>query len=100
MEAFLKALPTVATSQLAYVAYILTLVAWVVIAWRVRRYQYLLKNLRALPSKDRLAAIKAEMGNPLSAQTRSSLTNFPRHICVTFTSSGDALEDYLKCKNQ
>jgi hypothetical protein len=62
MEAFLKALPVAALSTTAYAAYVLTLVAWVVIAWRVRRYRALLSHISALPSRDRLAAIKAEIG--------------------------------------
>ncbi|AEI95619.1 hypothetical protein [Roseobacter litoralis] len=62
MEDFLSALPLVASSGYAYIAYILTLIAWFLIALRVRRHSILMKNLRALPSKDRLQAVQMEMG--------------------------------------
>ncbi|MGO8150459.1 hypothetical protein AB9F36_11660 [Rhizobium leguminosarum] len=63
MQQFLNALPVVASSSTAYAAYVFTLLAWVVVAWRVRRYKILLDGIRSLPSRDRLPAIKAEMGS-------------------------------------
>jgi len=62
MEQFLKALPITASSPMAYAAYVLTLLTWGVIAWRVNRYKVLLTYIKSLPAGDRLPAIKAEMG--------------------------------------
>ena len=62
MSPFLKALPITATSPTAYAAYVLTLLAWGIIAWRVKRHKILLTHLESLPPEDRLSAIKAEMG--------------------------------------
>lgn len=62
MGQFLRALPITASSPTAYAAYVLTLLAWGVIAWRVNRYKILLTHIRSLPANDRLPAIKAEMG--------------------------------------
>jgi hypothetical protein len=58
----LKALPSVASSPLALVAYIVAVGAWLLIALRVQRHKGLLTNLEKLPSRDRLAALKDEMG--------------------------------------
>lgn len=62
MDTFLKALPITATSPTAYAAYITTVIAWLLIAWRVRRYKVLLDHIESLPARDRLTAVKAEMG--------------------------------------
>jgi hypothetical protein len=62
VENFLNALPLAAKSPLAFCAYLLTLFAWFLIAWRVKRYRILLRYLKSLPARDRLAAIKAEIG--------------------------------------
>src|ERR1700752_2544238 len=66
MESFisnaLKALPSVASSPLAIIGYIAAIAAWVFIGWRVVRNKNLLENLKDLPPKDRLQALKEEMG--------------------------------------
>jgi hypothetical protein len=62
MEKFLTALQTAASNPLAYAAYMATLIAWFVIAWKVHRHQILLKHINFLPEKDRLTAISLEMG--------------------------------------
>lgn len=62
MEKFLTALQIAASNPLAYSAYIATVIAWFVIAWKVHRHQILLKHISLLPEKDRLAAISLEMG--------------------------------------
>jgi hypothetical protein len=58
----LQALPSVATSPLALVAYLLVVAAWLIIALRVKRNKQLLKHLKDLPAKDRLQALRDEMG--------------------------------------
>jgi hypothetical protein len=58
-----SALPTVATHPLAFVAYIVVVLAWVIIAWRVRRNNNLLKHLDKLPEADRLTALQNEIGH-------------------------------------
>jgi hypothetical protein len=59
---FLGALGTAATSTLAFAAYIATIAAWVMIAWRVRRNKGLLEHLSSLPESDRIEALRMEMG--------------------------------------
>lgn len=60
--AFLRAIPSAATSPLALIAYLATLVAWVVVTRRVHRFRELMKHIKDLPERDRLPAIKAELG--------------------------------------
>ena len=62
--AALKALPYVATSPLAMLSYTITVCAYVFVAIRVTRHKNLLRALSSLPEKDRLAALKDEIGNP------------------------------------
>jgi len=62
MEKFLSALQTAASNPLAYAAYLATVIAWFLIAWKVNRHRALLKRLDLLPEKDRLPAITLEMG--------------------------------------
>ncbi len=63
LDAFLKALPLIATSPYAFIAYVLLVAAWLVIGLRVRRNKNLLDALEKLPPEQRLAALQAEMGN-------------------------------------
>jgi hypothetical protein len=58
----LRALPNVASSPFAFVGYVIAIIAWTVIALRVQRNKNLLTNLKSLPSKDRLSALRDEMG--------------------------------------
>ena len=60
--AFIRAIPSAAASPLALIAYLATLVAWAIIAYRVNRFRELMKRIELLPEGDRLAAIKAEIG--------------------------------------
>ncbi|MEH2530793.1 hypothetical protein V1277_002831 [Bradyrhizobium sp. AZCC 1588] len=62
IAAFLRAIPSAAASPLAFIAYLATVVAWGVIAYRVNRFRELMRHIKTLPEKDRLPAIKAEMG--------------------------------------
>lgn len=62
LRSAISAIPTVATNPLAFVAYIVVIIAWVIIAWRVKRNSNLLKSLDKLPENDRLAALQLEMG--------------------------------------
>src|ERR1035438_3766933 len=54
-------------SPYALVAYVVAVAAWVTVAWRVQRHKLLLSHIRDLPVRDRLAAIRAEMGLPSTA---------------------------------
>lgn len=58
----LQALPNVASSPSAFVAYLLVVAAWLIIALRVKRNKELLEHLKDLPTKDRLQALRDEMG--------------------------------------
>lgn len=62
LEKAFAALPGVATSPLAFVAYLAAVIAWAGIAWRVNRNRQLLQHLDKLPEKARLEALRMEMG--------------------------------------
>lgn len=62
IEKAFAALPGVATSPLAFVAYLAAVMAWAAIAWRVNRNRQLLQHLHKLPEKARLEALRMEMG--------------------------------------
>ena len=62
LEKALAALPGVATSPLAFVAYLAAVTACAGIAWRVNRNRQLLQHLDKLPEKARLEALRMEMG--------------------------------------
>src|ERR1043165_7878183 len=55
-------LPVVATSGYALAAYIVTLAASVLIAWRVKRTSTLLHHIDKFPKSHRLAALETEVG--------------------------------------
>ncbi len=61
--AILRSLPQVATSPFAFVAYVLVVAAWLIVALRVKRNKNLLDALEKVPLEQRLAALQAEMGN-------------------------------------
>src|SRR6185436_6139151 len=62
LESALRQLPEVAKSPLAFVAYVVTIAAWVFIASKVQRQKILLSRLEAVPARDRAAVIHNEMG--------------------------------------
>jgi hypothetical protein len=62
LSAFLNAIPSAAASPLALIAYLATLVAWTLVAMRVNRFKILMDRIEKLPEKDRIDAIKAEIG--------------------------------------
>lgn len=62
MKAALEALPHAAQSPLAFAAYVVAIVAWLIIALRVNRNRQLLKHLEKLPEGHRLEALRMEMG--------------------------------------
>lgn len=66
MEAFfskaLQMIPSVATSSLALLAYVLTIGAYVFVAIRVQRHKNLLQHLSVLPETDRIKALQSELG--------------------------------------
>jgi hypothetical protein len=66
-----SALPNAASTPLAFSAYVFVLVAWVIIAVRVKRNKQLLAGLEKLPESDRLKALELEMG---AVQLRSGLS--------------------------
>jgi tetratricopeptide (TPR) repeat protein len=57
---FLKALPVVASSPLAFVGYIVLVISWLIIGLKERRNKNLLENLEKFPEGDRLAAWETE----------------------------------------
>jgi len=62
---FIGGLKNVGNSPYALAAYVALLVAWVLIVFRIRRNQQLLQNLEKLPEKDRLSALRLEMGSAI-----------------------------------
>lgn len=62
ISAFISAIPAAAASPLALVAYLATLVAWTLVAWRVNRFTVLMNSIDKLPEKDRIEAIRVETG--------------------------------------
>jgi len=71
MNEFIKsafaALPSAAASPAAFVAYIAVLIAWIVIGLKIKRNLQVLQHIRDLPARDRLQALREEMGTaPLS----------------------------------
>lgn len=66
MTRFLQAAKDVivaaSANPLALVALFLLLITWLIVALKVKRNKELLRSLNKLPSKDRLAALRAEMG--------------------------------------
>jgi serralysin len=66
-EAF-GAIPEAATSPIAFVAYLFVLVAWVVLAWHIRRNRQLLSALKLVPAAQRARVLEGEMGVPRLAR--------------------------------
>jgi len=66
LQQFLKsafdALPDAARSPLSFAAFVILIISAFLIAFRVRRFRRLLDSLEALPERDRLAAIREEIG--------------------------------------
>ncbi|MGL9623154.1 hypothetical protein QRQ56_34870 [Bradyrhizobium sp. U531] len=60
--AFLNAIPAAAANPLALIAYLATVLAWTLIAWRVKRFQILMDKIEKLKEGDRLEAIRIETG--------------------------------------
>jgi hypothetical protein len=59
----LKGLGTAALNPMAFVAYIVATLAWLYLRQRVERNKGLLSKIDKLPEKDRLDALRAEMGS-------------------------------------
>jgi hypothetical protein len=58
----LSQLGTVSKSPLALAGYLSVVIAWVAIAFRLRRNRELLRNIEKLPKKDRIKAFQSEIG--------------------------------------
>lgn len=71
LNSAIKALPTVASSPLALIAFLSLVAAWLIIGIRVQRNKNLLKNLEKVPPNDRLQALRDEMGR---VRIKSGLT--------------------------
>ncbi|MGH1451327.1 MAG: hypothetical protein ACRBBM_18130 [Pseudomonadaceae bacterium] len=61
LNQLIEALPSAATNPYAFTSYVLLVVAWVIVVFRVKRNKQLLDNLQKLPEQDRLAALKLEI---------------------------------------
>jgi hypothetical protein len=81
LKSALDAIPSAATHPLAFLAYVVVVISWLAIAWKVKRLKELLRCLEKLPEPDRLQAIRLEMG---SAELKTGMTaeqwiKFQRH---------------------
>jgi hypothetical protein len=63
LKSALGAIPDAATSPFALAGYIVAILAYVVVAWRVERNKNLLHHLQRLPKEDRFRALQVEMGS-------------------------------------
>jgi hypothetical protein len=70
-RSILAALPNAASTPLAFAAYVFVLIAWLVLAIRVKRNKQLLASLEKLPESDRIKALELEMG---AVRVRSGLS--------------------------
>lgn len=68
----LEALPTAAAHPFAFVAYLVVVLCWSALAWKARRNKQLLAKLDILPKKDRLEALRVEMG---AVEVKEGLTS-------------------------
>lgn len=64
----LSVLPSVATSPMAFVGYLATILAWVWAISRSQRFKLLLSKLKDIPESDRAIVIQHEMGAVLPAK--------------------------------
>src|ERR1700724_1172501 len=62
LKAAFSALPSAASSPLSLSAYVIAILAWLMIAWRVKRNKQVLTHLEKLPENERLTALELEMG--------------------------------------
>lgn len=62
IKQLLTALDRVSSSPLALFGYLLVIIAWVLIAFRIKRSKELLQNIEKLPNDDRLKAFQSEIG--------------------------------------
>jgi hypothetical protein len=63
LSAAIGAIPQAASSGLALAAYAMATVAYMFVTWRVTRNKNLLAHIAKLPAKDRLPALRSEMGS-------------------------------------
>ena len=61
----LGALPQAAQSPYAFLAYAIVILAWLSIAWRIKRNRQLLKKIDAVPEGQRRDLLLAEMDTPI-----------------------------------
>jgi hypothetical protein len=61
LKSVVSSISRLATSPTSFLAYLVIVFVWVVIAIRVKRYKRILDNLEVLPSQDRLSLLQAEM---------------------------------------
>jgi hypothetical protein len=62
LSSIIDAIPQVSNSPLALVAYLSVVGAWILLGWRIKRNRNLLGHLDKLPEKDRIEALRMEMG--------------------------------------
>ena len=65
LQRALENLPQAAQSSYAFLAYLGVIIAWVTIAWRVRRIKQVLKNIQSFPDEQKRDIILAEMQSPV-----------------------------------
>jgi hypothetical protein len=65
LATFLKAIPAAASSPYGILAFLATILSWVVVSFRVQRHKQLLQHISQFPSPDRRKVVQAEMGTPV-----------------------------------
>ncbi len=68
MMNFLRALPETATSPLAFVAYLVTVLAWTAIILQTKRIKTILTNIEKIPETQRKALLETEMNMKVPAK--------------------------------
>jgi len=90
---FINSIPVVATSPYAFGAYLLTILAWIIIAYRVARNRNIQEKIKQYPEADRIRVITAEMGAPVPpGMTAEEWIRYKRMALITY-----ALIVFLVC---
>lgn len=66
IDGALKALPGAVTHPFALISYLIVVLTWAVLAFRIQRFSKLMEHIESLPERERARALRNEMGVPNS----------------------------------